>query len=55
MSLPAALREHGLKVDRVITCTFRDHRERQMSRIRRTALRVLDQVRKPKSLFVIAG
>jgi 2-polyprenyl-3-methyl-5-hydroxy-6-metoxy-1,4-benzoquinol methylase len=55
MTLPAALREHGLKVDRVITCTFRDHRERQMSRIRRTALRVLDQVRKPKSLFVIAG
>jgi hypothetical protein len=54
-TLPAALRQHDLKVDRVITCTFRDHRERQMSRVRRTALRVLDQVRKPKSLFVIAG
>jgi 2-polyprenyl-3-methyl-5-hydroxy-6-metoxy-1,4-benzoquinol methylase len=53
-TLPAALRQHDLKVDRVITCTFRDHRECQMSRVRRTALRVLDQVRKPKSLFVIA-
>jgi 2-polyprenyl-3-methyl-5-hydroxy-6-metoxy-1,4-benzoquinol methylase len=54
MTLPAALREHGLKVDQVITCTFRDHREHQMSLVRRTARRLLDQVRKPKSLFVIA-
>jgi 2-polyprenyl-3-methyl-5-hydroxy-6-metoxy-1,4-benzoquinol methylase len=54
-TLPAALRDHGLKVDRVITCTFRDHRERQMSLVRCTARRLLDRVRKPQSLFVVAG
>jgi 2-polyprenyl-3-methyl-5-hydroxy-6-metoxy-1,4-benzoquinol methylase len=54
-TLPAALREHGLKIDRVVTCTFRDHREYQLSLVRRAARRVLDQARKPKSLFVVAG
>jgi 2-polyprenyl-3-methyl-5-hydroxy-6-metoxy-1,4-benzoquinol methylase len=54
-TLPAALRKHGLRVDRVITCTFRDHREHQMPLIRRTARRALEHLRKPKSLFVIAG
>jgi 2-polyprenyl-3-methyl-5-hydroxy-6-metoxy-1,4-benzoquinol methylase len=54
-TLPAALSNHGFTVDHVDTCTFRDHREHQMSRVRRTVRRVLDQLRKPKSLFVIAG
>jgi 2-polyprenyl-3-methyl-5-hydroxy-6-metoxy-1,4-benzoquinol methylase len=54
-TLSAALREHDLKVDQVVTCTFRDHREREMSPLRRTVRRVLDRLRRPTSLFVIAG
>ena len=53
-TLPQALRDHGFKVDRAITRTFRDHRKLQLSRIRRAARHVLDQLRKPKSLIVIA-
>jgi 2-polyprenyl-3-methyl-5-hydroxy-6-metoxy-1,4-benzoquinol methylase len=53
-TLPAALRKHGFAVDEVITCTFRDHREQQVSPLRRTVRRVLDRLRKPTSLFVIA-